>query len=75
VALFTFITDHRAIARELKRCADALERLAPPTGDDKVRTPADANDVSYATDEATAKQELLDELKGYEKEMTETDEG
>lgn len=74
MSIFTYISDTRKVAHELKRIADALERLAPPTGDDKPRTPADATDVSYASDEQTAKQDLLDEIGRYEKEMAEGNE-
>jgi hypothetical protein len=68
VSLFTFITDTRAIARELKRIGDALERIAPPTGDPTTRMPAQGDDVSYASDEETAKHELLEEIGRLEHE-------
>lgn len=69
MALFTFINDTRTTNKLLTRIAEALERIAPPTGDPILRTPAQAEDISYATDEGTAKQELLDELGRYEEEM------
>lgn len=74
MSLFTYISDTRAIAKQLVRIADALERAYPPTGDPKPRTPAEAEDISYATDEATAKQELMDEIGRYEREMHDEDE-
>ena len=73
MSLFTFISDTRATNKLLTRIAEALERIAPPTGDPLPRTPAVADDVSYASDEQTAKQELMDEIGRYEKEMTESD--
>lgn len=71
MSLFTFISDTRAIAKELRRIADALERAFPPTGDPKPRTPAEADDITYASDEATARQELRDELDKYQREFDE----
>ena len=69
MSLLTYISDTRAVARELRRIADALDRLAPPTGDPSPRTPADADDITYATDEETAKQELRDDIAKYQREV------
>lgn len=74
MSLFTFISDTRATNRLLTRIAEALERIAPPTGDPAPRTPATGDDVSYASDEQTAKQELLDEIGRYEREVQEEEE-
>jgi len=74
VSIFTYISDTRKVAHELKRIADALDRMAPPVGDPSPRVAAAADDVSYATDEETAKRELLEEIGRYEREMTETGE-
>lgn len=68
MSLFTYISDTRKVAKELHRIADALERAFPPQEAPVVRTPAQADDISYATDEDTAKQELKDEIEGYRRE-------
>lgn len=75
MSLFTFISDTRATNKLLARIADALDRLAPPEQAPVARTPAAAEDITYASDEASARQELLDELGRYEQEMKEHEEG
>lgn len=48
---------------QLKRIADALDRAFPPVPD--LAAPADEKDVTYASDEATAVQEIKDEFERY----------
>jgi len=68
MSLFTLFADLRGLTREAKRIADALERAYPPLAPLSAYKAAGADDISYATDEGTAKQELIDELHRMETE-------
>lgn len=61
MSLFTFITDTKALLPELRRIADALDRIAPlPEPSDETLKPEEA--VTYVDEDALAKQEAIDEL-------------
>lgn len=62
MSLFAWFADTRAIARELKRIADALERHSPPPPTGPVE-PIQPEDIAYATDEAMAVEELREEAR------------
>src|ERR1700751_5885788 len=68
MSLFPLFRDLRGLTKEARRLADALERAFPPTAPLSSYKAADADDISYATDEGTARQELLDELHRMETE-------
>ena len=59
MSLFTFLADLSGVRKQLVRIADCLERAYPPP----VAAPVDITDekdVTYASDEATARQAMLD---------------
>ena len=62
MSLFQWFADMRGVVRELRRIADALERAYPvPSNDPPEITEAD--DITYASDEQTARQEMMAEAK------------
>jgi len=62
LSLFQWFADMRGVVRELRRIADAAERAFPvPSSEPPEITEAD--DITYASDEQTARQEMLAEAK------------
>lgn len=59
MSLFNLFADLRGVRKELRRIADALDRAVPIPSPDQAG-PTEGNDVSYASDESSARQELID---------------
>lgn len=62
MSLFSFFADMRGATRELRRIADAMERWSPPP-DTRPSEPLKPEEVTYATDDELAYEELRDEAR------------